>query len=74
MKEYNLAKGLKYVLEEKHITQSELAKRTGITEATISRYCNGQRDAMGWRLAAIANALNVRIDDICFVEVHYATR
>lgn len=34
---------LKKILEERHMTQSELAIRTGVTEASISRYCNGQR-------------------------------
>ena len=34
---------LKSLLKEKNISQRELAKRSGITEASISRYISGER-------------------------------
>ena len=30
-------------LQKQNITQRELANRTGLTEVSIGRYCNGQR-------------------------------
>ena len=49
-------------LHNKHMTQRELAQRTNITEATISRYCNGKRIPSITQLTKIANALNVNAD------------
>lgn len=34
---------LKSLLEEKGMTQAELARRTGLTEASVSRYIKGER-------------------------------
>ena len=34
---------LKSLLEEKGMTQAELARRTGMTEASVSRYISGKR-------------------------------
>ena len=43
--EYDKAFGehLKSLLEEKGMTQKELARKTGVTEASVSRYISGQR-------------------------------
>lgn len=47
---------LKSLLEEKGMTQAELARRTGLTEASVSRYINGNRSpriAQAYRLALV---------------------
>ena len=47
---------LKSLLEEKGMTQAELARRTGITEASVSRYINGNRSpriAQAYRMALV---------------------
>ena len=49
-------------LYNKQMTQRELAQRTNVTEATISRYCNGKRTPSITTLTKIANALNVNAD------------
>ena len=54
--EYDKAFGehLKSLLEEKGMTQAELARRTGLTEASVSRYINGNRTpriAQAYRMA-----------------------
>ena len=49
-------------LHNKHMTQRELAQRTNITEATISRYCNGKRIPSITQLTKIADVLNVNAD------------
>ena len=47
---------LKSLLEEKGMTQAELARRTGMTEASVSRYISGQRTpriAQAYRMALV---------------------
>ena len=47
---------LKSLLEEKGMTQAELARRTGLTEASMSRYINGNRSpriAQAYRMAQV---------------------
>lgn len=47
---------LKSLLEEKGMTQAELARRTGLTEASVSRYINGNRSpriAQAYRMALV---------------------
>lgn len=45
-----------------HITQRELANRTGLTEVSIGRYCNGQRSPNVNTIIKIANELHVNAD------------
>ena len=65
--EYDKAFGehLKSLLEEKGMTQAELARRTGLTEASVSRYINGNRTpriAQAYRMAwAIGIDMNTLI-------------
>lgn len=54
---------LKKMLEEKHMTQSELAVRTGVTEASISRYCNGQRKISIDKAFDLAVALGIDVGE-----------
>ena len=56
--EYSKAFGkyLKSLLDEKGMTQAELARRTGLTEASVSRYINGNRSpriAQAYRMAQV---------------------
>lgn len=52
---------LKTALEENRITQRELAKTIGITEAAVSRYINGDREP-GWKaLHKIMDYFNVHM-------------
>lgn len=50
---------LKDKLKEKNMTQKELSIRTGITEAGISRYCNGTRKPRVEAIFYMARALGV---------------
>lgn len=47
------------VLKEKHITQVELARRVGCSEAIISRYINQNRTPTAKTLCRYAEALDV---------------
>lgn len=53
---------LKELLQEADMTQRELADRTGITEAAVSRYVNGTREPRGEALVRIASVLGVTTD------------
>lgn len=50
------------VLYHKRITASEISKRTGISEASLSQYRKGVYLPQGQNLQAIANALGVPTD------------
>lgn len=49
-------------LQKQNITQRELANRTGLTEVSIGRYCNGQRSPNVNTIVKIANELHVNAD------------
>lgn len=53
---------IKELLQEADMSQRELANRTGLTEATISRYVNGTREPRGEALVRIATVLGVTTD------------
>lgn len=57
---------LKDILEDRHMTQKELAKAANVREATISDIVRGTRTVINFQhLAAIATALNIEnIEDI----------
>lgn len=59
---------LKQKLEEKHITQGEMAKRCGVLSSTINRYCNNKnKKSMSLELAVnIAKVLDIDIKE--FIE------
>ena len=52
------------LLDEQGISRKEFAAMTGLTEAAISRYCTGSREPKSVKLATIANALGVSVDEV----------
>lgn len=58
---------IKEVRESKHMTQEELAQKSGISRATISALENGViRNTTSKTLLSLANALGVTIDQIFY--------
>ncbi|MET3616640.1 transcriptional regulator with XRE-family HTH domain [Peptoniphilus olsenii] len=57
-----LGKRILKLLNEKNLTQRELAKIVGTTEVSIGRYINDKREPNATMLSEIANALNVSSD------------
>ena len=55
-------KKLSILLEEKNITQRELAEKINVTEVTISRYLSGERSPRIEIVSKIAEFFNVSID------------
>lgn len=62
------AETLSRLLKEYNISQKELSEKTGHTEASISRYINGQRIPKATTVIAIAEALGVPADMLLYGE------
>lgn len=60
----NFGSNLKIMLKDYGMTQTELAKDTGLSETTISRYIAGQMMPSAASLFNIAYALDCSLDDI----------
>lgn len=56
------------LLQKQGITQKQLADRLNTTEATLSRYVNGDREPKADMLANIATALNTTSDYLLGIE------
>ncbi|MBS4534472.1 helix-turn-helix domain-containing protein [Clostridium sp. D2Q-14] len=55
-------KRLQTLLEERNMNQKELAKQSGVTEVTISRYINGSRKPRIEIVNKLAEVLNTTTD------------
>lgn len=44
MNHKNFGRNLKYIIDRLFLTQSELAKKSGLTQAAISHIINGRRE------------------------------
>ena len=55
---------IKMLMEEKQLTQKELANLSGITEASMSKYLSGERTPRIDVIVNIANALGVTTDEL----------
>ncbi|MBR3953437.1 MAG: helix-turn-helix transcriptional regulator [Oscillospiraceae bacterium] len=53
---------VKYIMKQRGITQSWLAQKIGITEATLSRYVNNSRKPQADIAADIAEVLDISLD------------
>ena len=59
---------LKELLEEKNITQSELSRRSGIYQATISKYANNKIEMSLSNAYIISRCLGVDIIELLVIE------
>lgn len=64
MNSKEFGQNLASLLEKRGVSQSELAKRTGLTTAAISRYITGKREPRGFVVAQIAEAIGVTADEL----------
>ncbi|WAW15750.1 helix-turn-helix domain-containing protein [Peptostreptococcus equinus] len=58
----NLVKRLNECIEDYGISRTELSKRTGLTQATISRYLSNKMTPTGENLALLADVFDVSVD------------
>lgn len=63
-----LGKRIEELLHRQHISQRQLAKASGITEISISRYINGERSPKTRELIKIANCLQTSTDFLLGIE------
>ena len=59
-----MSEKLKRVLEEKKVTQAELAENVGVSQAFVSYMIKGFKEPSVALLKRIAEYLNVKIDDL----------
>lgn len=57
-------KNIRRLLLENELNQAELARKTGLSEATISRYISGSRLPTSRALCKLTKALNCTSDDL----------
>jgi len=55
---------IKEVLDSKGLKQEWVADQIGVTQATISNWCTGRKKPRKPSLMALANLLNVEIEDL----------
>lgn len=59
------------ILKSKNMTQKDLAKRAGITEATLSRYLHHRRRLSLDNVVNISIALGISVDE--FIKIYYGS-
>lgn len=57
-------KNLLTILEEKHVTQQQLADAIGISNVSVNRYISGERNPSAETVAKMAQALGVSTDTL----------
>lgn len=62
----NITKNLRTILQDRKMTQKQLADLSGITESAISRYIKGERVPRGVNLIRIAEALSLSVDELVY--------
>lgn len=67
----NFGERMKLMLESKGMSQSVLARKSGITEVSISRYIKGDRVPNVKALKRIAEALECSVSDLLEEEESY---
>lgn len=59
-----LSERIKMFMKEKGLSQKELAKLSGITEASMSKYLSGERTPRIDVIVNLANALQITTDEL----------
>lgn len=60
----SIGNAIQEILDMRGMTRKELAEKSGLTEAAISRYITGARNPKSISLSAIAKALDVTTDEL----------
>lgn len=62
---------LKNVMNERGLTQAELARRTKIAETTVSRWLSGKRMPTIKHLIVLSNFFEVTIDELLADKINF---
>ena len=57
-------KTLKYYMDKYHLSQSDIAERLGVSNATVSMWCNGRKFPRVDKMQELANIFGVLISDM----------
>ncbi|MBE6465803.1 helix-turn-helix domain-containing protein [Denitrobacterium detoxificans] len=68
-----VGKRIELLLREKGMSQKELAEKTNLTPAAVSRYISGAREPRPITIAAIAKVLDVTTDEIIGTKIEQET-
>ncbi|MEE0817711.1 MAG: DUF3310 domain-containing protein [Coprococcus catus] len=71
MIELDIGKKILRIMKEKEMSQKQLAKASGVTEAAISKYISGEREPRITFLKRIADALDVPADEFLYEKVDH---
>ena len=69
--DYSLPERLKFIRETRKVTQAELAKESGLTQATIANLEGGRKDPSLQTLERLAKALDIHIATLFSTEDVY---
>ena len=69
----DIGKKILRIMKEKEMSQKQLIAASGITEAAISKYINGEREPRITFLKRIADALDVPADEFLYEKVDHPT-
>lgn len=64
MKNENIGKNIKYYLNRRNISQSELAEYCGVTRGSVSQWCSGNTEPKTSMIGKVAECLNVEVSDL----------
>ena len=67
----DIGKKILRIMKEKEMSQKQLARASGITEAAISKYISGEREPRITFLKRIADALDVPADEFLYEKVDH---
>lgn len=59
-----LSEIIKEKMAEHGINQTDLAKRVGVKQALVSRWCHAENTPTGWNLVKLCTVLDLDIKDI----------
>ena len=62
MNHKNFGRNLKYILDCLYLNQSELAEKSGLTQAAISQIINGQREPALETICKILSVIPVKFE------------
>jgi transcriptional regulator with XRE-family HTH domain len=62
----NLKKQLGFFLDDKNLSLSELAKRSGVSKQTLSDWASGREPRKLTQVRKVAQVLGTTVDNLCF--------
>ena len=65
------AKNLDYAIAKSGLSRAEVARRTGLSTGTITRYLKAERSPKAYHVRRIAEVLGVRTDELLDIPTEF---